>query len=142
MASFDAVAGVAGQKAVCLHYPIDPFEVDRRSAALFALSADQGVDAAIAVAWLTGDDRLDLGQQGRVWLRRPSAALARLRCRLLRQVRTGDAKRVRHRLRGVPSRSDEGERNSRFFGCARSSASRKISVSSVFFPSRRCSSRT
>ena len=36
----------------------------------------------------------------------------------------------------------EGARNSRFFGCTRSSASRRISFSNVFLPKSRCSSRT
>jgi len=48
----------------------------------------------------------------------------------------------RSQLHSVSSRAGEGERNSRFFGCIRSSASRRISFSNVFLPNSRCSSRT
>ena len=46
--------------------------------------------------------------------------------RLDRQVGARHPERIGHPLHGVSSRAEEGERNSRFFGRARSSASRRI----------------
>jgi hypothetical protein len=61
-----------------------------------------------------------------------------LRCRLHGQMGTRHPERIGYRLMACRSAR---ARKSRFFGCATSSASRRISFSRVFFPSSRCSSR-
>ena len=58
------------------------------------------------------------------------------------EVRARHPKRLGNPLYGMSSRAGKGERNSRFFGWARSSVSRRISFSMVFLPKSRCSSRT
>src|ERR1044071_6992239 len=101
------------------------------------------MDAPVPVGRLTGAQRLDLADKlglG-VWAT-TSPPPAPLASRLHGQIGAGDALSIGDGLHGVPSRAGEGDRNSRFFGCARSSASRRISLSRVFLPSSRCSSRT
>ena len=126
-----------------LHDPIDAFDVDRRSALLPAAAPDQRMHPAIAVGRLTGDGLLDLGQQFGLGLRPPPTPATRPTSgRLGDKVRARYPEPIGDRLHGVKSRAGEGARNSRFFGCARSSASRRISFSNVFLPKSRCSSRT
>ena len=99
------------------------------------------MNAAVAVSGLTGDQRLDLGYKRclRLWPTAPSLS-GPSRRGLHREIGACHAERIGDRLHGVPARAGEGERNSRFFGCTRSSASRRISFSRVFLPSSRCSS--
>src|SRR5919204_56364 len=126
-----------------LHDSVDPLDVHCRAALFTALTPEQRMDASVAVGRLTGDQRLDLGNKLGLGLRASTSLLpAPLASRLHRQIGAGDAEGIGDRLHGVPSRTGEVARNSRFFGCARSSASRRISFSRVFLPSSRCSSRT
>ena len=78
---------------------VDPFHVDRRTT--FFAVADADADLA---------------------------APARLASRLHGQIGAADAEGIGNRLHGVPSRTGEVARNSRFFGRTRSSASRRISM--------------
>ena len=101
------------------------------------------MNAAVAVGGLTGDQRLDLGHKRCLGLWPTAPPLwGPARRRLHREIGACHAERIGDRLHGAPARAGEGERNSRFFGCTRSSASRRISFSRVFLPSSRCSSRT
>lgn len=95
------------QQALRLHHTVDAFDVHRRRIGLLPLAAQECMDAAVAIG-----RQVNLSQD-RVRLR-PGAAgfsLARLNC----EVRPCNTKRIRHGLHGVPSRSNDGERNSRFF---------------------------
>src|ERR1051325_6766946 len=141
---FLTVAGMAvEQKAVHLHDPVDPLHVHGRTAPFAPLTPEQRMDAPITIGRLTGYQRLDLGDKlglG-VWAT-TSPPPAPLASRLHGQIGAAHAECIGNRLHGVPSRTGEVARNSRFFGCTRSSASRRISFSRVFLPSSRCSSRT
>jgi len=138
----DAVAGVTlEQEAVHLHDPVDALDVNRRATFIAAPASEQSVHPAIAVGRLTRDHLLDLGQQLGLGLGR-SATPAGRNGRFGGEVRARHAEGVGDRLHGAPSRAGEGARNSRFFGCTRSSASRRISFSNVFLPNSRCSSLT
>lgn len=139
-----AIPGMAfEEKPVRLHDPVDPLHVHRRAALLAALTPEERMDAPVAVGRLTGDQHLDLGNKLCLGLWTPPSALTGpLRGCLHSEIGAGDPEGIGDRLHGVSSRAGEGERNSRFFGCANSSASRKTSFSRVFLPSSRCSSRT
>jgi hypothetical protein len=131
------------QQPVHLHDPVDPLHVDRRAAFFAALTPQQRMDASVAVGRLAGDQHLDLGDKLRIGRRAPATPLARpLQSCLHSQIGASDPERMGDRLHGMSSHAGEGERNSRFFGCTTSSASRSTSFSSVFLPSSRCSSRT
>jgi hypothetical protein len=134
-----AISGVAlEQQPVHFHDPVDAFDVDRRTALFLAPPPDQGVHPPLAVSRLTGDHLFDLSQQ--LGLGPAPAPATRCSCRRLGdEVRARHPKRIGDRLHGLSSRTGEGARNSRFFGCARSSASRRISFSRVFLPNSRCS---
>ena len=101
------------------------------------------MNAPVAIGRLTGDQHLDLGDKFRLGLRTPTATLpGPLRCRLRGEIGAGHAEGIGDRFHGMSSRAGKGDRNSRFFGCAKSSASRRTSFSRVFLPSSRCNSRT
>jgi len=53
------------------------------------------------------------------------------------KIGAGNTEGIGDRLHGVSSRTGDGERNNRFFGCINSSASRSTSFSKVFLPSMR-----
>src|SRR5262249_61375681 len=107
------------------------------------LTPRQRMNAPVAVGRLAGDQRLDLGDQLRLGLRTPATPLpGALGGCLHSEIGAGDAEGIGDPLHGVSSRAGEGDRNSRFFGCTSSSASRSTSFSNVFLPSSRCSSRT
>src|SRR5215471_489331 len=144
MPPFLAASGMAlEQQTVRLHDPVDPLHVHHRAALLMTLTPQQRMDAAVAVGRLAGDQHLDLGDEIRLGLRSPTATLrGPLRCRLFSKIGTGHTEGIADRLHGMSSRAGKGDRNSRFFGCANSSASRNTSFSKVFLPSSRCNSRT
>src|SRR6185312_1836873 len=141
---FLAAPGMAfEQQAVRLHDPVDPLHIYRRAAFFAALTPQQRMEAPVAVGRLPGDQRLDLGDKRRLGLRRPATPLAgSLLGRSRGEIGASDTKRVGDPLHGVPSGAGERDSNSRFFGCANSSASRSTSFSRVFLPNSRCSSRT
>jgi hypothetical protein len=142
--AFLTVTGMAvEQQAVRLHDAVDPLHVDRRAALFTALTSDQRMNTAVAVSGLAGDQRLDFAHKRCLGLWMTASPLSGPSRRgLHREIGACHAERIGDPLHGVPSRADEGERNSRFFGCTTSSASRRISFSRVFLPSSRCSSRT
>jgi hypothetical protein len=141
---FLASAGMAfKQQPVRLHHPVHPFDIHRRAALLTALAPQQCMDAPISVGWLAGDQRLNLSDKLYLGLRRSASPPAEpLQAGLHGEIGAGDTQGIGDRLHGVSSRAGDGGRNSRFFGCINSSASRSTSFSRVFLPRSRCSSRT
>ena len=114
------------QQTVRLHDSVDPFDVHCRTAQFAALTPEQRMDAPVTVGRLTGDPRLDLVDKLCLGLWATTSPLpGPLRCRLHGQMGTRHAERIGDRLHGVPFRAGEDDRNSRFFGCAISSAPRR-----------------
>lgn len=130
------------QQAVNAHDPVDAFHVHRLSAARLSLAANQPPNAPVAVARQIGDGMLDFRHQLRVVCLHGTAPILPVgrACALHRDVRaryTEDITDLLHRS----SPSNDGERAIHFFARPYSTASFRISTSTVFLPSSRCSSR-
>src|SRR3954454_15613086 len=144
MPPFLTGTGVAcQQEAMRLHHPVDPFDIHRRTALFVALTPQQCMDAPVSVGRLAGDQCLDLSDKLCLGLWGPAPPpTGPLQAGLHGEIGAGDTQGIGDRLHSVSSRTGDSERNSRFFGCTNSSASRSTSFSKVFLPSRRCNSRT
>lgn len=125
------------QETVDLHHAVDAFGIGAFAPVFPSLAAQQGMHAAIAVGRQIGDDRTNVGEQigiGQWW---PPAGSGRRPMVHGGQVLAADADRLGDRGHRF-SPGNEVERNSCFFGpAARDTASRRISASMVFLPSRR-----
>src|SRR5687768_3506235 len=130
------------EQAMGLHDPVDPLVIGRSLALLLRLAYQKSVHASVAVGRQAADDDFDRRDEILVRLRRPAPALGWPTCHLLGDVRASDLERGADRAHREPPLGHDSERNSCFFGpVATSSASLRISASSVFLPSSRCSSR-
>lgn len=134
-------AGVAlEQEPMHLHDAVDPLHVRRGPALPLGLTTQESMNPSIAVGGQIGNERLDRGDKPSIRQRRATSTtrggpLPR------REVRARDAQGCGHRAHR-PSPGHEVTRKGSFLGAVtRSTASRRISFSSVFLPSRRCSSR-
>jgi hypothetical protein len=125
------------QQTVELHDPVDPLGIRRRSLVSFGLTAEQRMDATIAVGRQIIDHRTNIGDEITVGERRSSPTADWSTVAHGGEMRSRDTDRVSHRAHRPPF-GNEVERNKRFFGpAARETASRRISFSMVFLPSRR-----
>ncbi|MCY1238106.1 hypothetical protein D9M72_508250 [compost metagenome] len=131
------------QQAVLTHDPIDPFHVDWRCTVALAFPTQYTPDPAIAIAGQMRDRIANLLDQPCI-VGLPGAAPILPICRtsqLLCHIRARYTENFADPLhRSSPG--NEGERAIHFRDFITSTASRRISFSMVFLPSRRCSSRT
>ena len=143
MAPLDAAGMTIEQEAVDLHHAVNPLVIGRLQASGQRLALEDGVDTSVAVGWQLGDHRLDLCHEFVVWQRRPANPFLRSLSHAFDQIGAGDSNHLRHAFHREPSFGGDGASRSRFFDpVACSNASLRISASSVFLPSSRCSSRT
>ena len=128
------------QEPVHLHDPVDPLHVRRGPALPLGLATQEGMNPSIAVGGQIGDEPLDRGEKASIRQRRATSTTqgAPLPGR---EMRARDAQGCGDRAHR-PSPGHEVTREGSFLGAVtRSTASRRISFSSVFLPSNRCSSR-
>src|SRR5215210_979867 len=126
-----------------LHDPVDALVVARLAPCHDSLPAQHCPDPAIAVGGHVRDDGLDLGQQIVFRLRPTADPLLCPAADALGHIGTGNFQSFAHRLHREPPLGSDNDRSSCFFEPVEtSSASFKISASSVFLPSSRCNSRT
>ena len=117
-----------------------PLHVRGGPALLLGLSTQESMNPPITVGGQNGDERLDRGEKRSIRQRR---ATSTTRGGPLpgREVRARDAQGCGDRAHRPPP-GHEVTREGSFLGAVtRSTASRRISFSSVFLPSNRCSSR-
>src|SRR5262249_44744467 len=143
MSPLDPADMAIEQEAAHLHHSVNPLVIWGLLASGQPLGLWGGGDTAVAVGWPVGRDRLDLRHEFIVWQRRPADPFLRSLAHAFDQTGAGDPNHFRHGLHREPSFGGDGGSRSCFFDpVACSSASLRISASSVFLPSSRCSSRT
>src|SRR6185369_5661912 len=134
-------AGVAlEQEPMHLHDAVDPLHVRRGPALPLGLTTQESMNPSIAVGGQIGNERLDRGDKPSIRQRRATSTtrggpLPR------REVRARDAQGCGHRAHRPPSGHELTRKGSFLGAVTRSTASRRISFSSVFLPNSRCSSR-
>src|SRR3984893_3110803 len=130
-------------ETVGLHHSVDSFVVGRLAPGGQRPTLEDGMDPPVAVGRQLGDGRLDLGHKLLVRQRWPAEPLLRSCLPVLPEVEARAPDVLCDGLHGEPSLgSDGGSRSCFFEPVACSSASLRISASSVFLPSSRWSSRT
>src|SRR5215203_5243007 len=139
--TFLATANMAlEQEAVQLHHAVDPLHVWCRTPFPLSVAAKKGMNPPVAVGGQVGHECPDRGDKlpiRRGWSP-PTLCGGPVPGR---EVRAREAERRGDRAHREPS-GHEITRKSPFLGAVtRSTASRRISFSSVFLPSSRCSSR-
>src|SRR5829696_4387702 len=139
--TFLATANMAlEQEAVQLHHAVDPLHVWCRTPFPLSVAAKKGMNPPVAVGGQVGHECPDRGDKlpiRRGWSP-PTLCGGPVPGR---EVRAREAERRGDRAHQEPS-GHEITRKSPFLGAVtRSTASRRISFSSVFLPSSRCSSR-
>src|SRR5262245_17668031 len=143
MSPLNAADMAIKQQVVGLHHPVNPLVIGRLQASGQRLALEDGVDTPVAVGRQLGDDRLNLRHEFVVWQRRPANPFLRSLSHAFDQIGAGVSNHLRHGFHREPSFGGDGGSRNRFFDpVACSNASLRISASSVFLPSSRCSSRT